>query len=378
MYYPYSSNATLENWLHDCIAQMLRSVHEAVERGDKMEWNSVLSCLPRSHAEKLRSRRSLKDRLVSYHLQLKTIRPEDRLKILTTFTEQNRIGELLSGIGDCSRLGDLPLEIHNAAKLLFESSFKLLAALGIRKRQYEIAFRSLQTPQCPFCWIESFDDPDGASEDADHYLALHLYPFAGSNLLNLPPMCQKCNERYKRTEDILRDGGGRRKSFILYSDDANMPSAPRIRVSLAGSTLHIGTQVPAIWKVSFLPRSEEVQTWEAVFHTQKRYERALKNRYLSWMQEFSATCRRFGGCPSDKDRLLNTLDGYIECLEAGGPGDKSFLRIAMFDLIRDECRKGHTEVLEWVFDFAYGGRARTTARSEDGRPSKSTSPVDTD
>lgn len=354
MFRPYALEATCENWLHDCLGIMLSSIHQAVDAGSTVTWADLIAQLPASDAAKLQRKRSIENGVKKYQKKLSTIRgAASRKRILDAFTDQNKVSALLAGVGDCAQLGALPKAIQDAAKDLFEAAFKLLTSLGVRDRQYRIAFDSLPFPQCPFCWIDTFDDPTLPREDLDHYLAIHKYPFAGANLCNLPPMCQKCNERYKRTEDVLRVNAVRRHSFSLYMLRRDIPAVPRVQVSLMGSKLYAGVRSPPQWMITFLPATKEVDTWQEVFRIRERYvSTVLDHSYLSWLGRFADTCRSFNCWPSNASGLLNAIDMYVGSLKAAGPRDKGFLQLAMFEMIRFECSEGNVQLRDWIFDFA--------------------------
>ena len=92
---------------------------------------------------------------------------------------------------------------------------------------------------------------DGAPRHAlDHYMPVSLYPFAGADLRNLPPMCDACNSRFKGTADILYDNdGNRRRCFDPYA-------GPVYEVSLTDSALcdaETGCALrEPIWNIQFI------------------------------------------------------------------------------------------------------------------------------
>ncbi len=95
-------------------------------------------------------------------------------------------------------------------------------------------------------------------------------------------MGNKCNSRYKLAQDILtKKDGTRRKSFDPYNHG-------EISLSLNNSQPFAGKngQLPR-WQIEFSPNTEEIITWDEVFHIRERYEKnVLNEEFKSWLRSF--------------------------------------------------------------------------------------------
>jgi len=215
MIFGYPSKAIEENWFHECLMDMLDSIHEAVQNGSTLqEWPNIV---PEKHREELRRKTGLKSRLNDYYTAVKELSFAEIQRVKTVVKTQSQIEKLLSGSCNCKTIDDLPSEIREPVRKLFDYSFGLLSDLQIRDHQYQVIYDLTTQHICPFCGCEYFDAPGAPREALDHYLPKSIYPFAAANLLNLVPMGHKCNSKYKLAEDILFDESGvRRKSFFPY------------------------------------------------------------------------------------------------------------------------------------------------------------------
>ena len=180
----------------------------------------------------------------------------------------------------------------------------------------------------------------------DHYVAISKYPFAGANLRNLVPMGGKCNQKFKKEEDILRrQDGMRRRAFDPYG------SLPDVRVSLTGSTILGDGRGNPQWEISFLPDLEEVQTWVSVFELRERYERdVLTPHYRSWIRDFASWC----AMPSEARRVsakadaMRHIEDYIGLLEVMNEKGPQFLRVPYFRELYVECEQEHDGVVPFL------------------------------
>lgn len=216
MLFGYPVEATRENWLHECLCEMLRSIHNAIDANDPPPaWPDII---PAAYCERLRTYTGLRDRLDRYTVAVLPLAAAGRKTIIRALEEQNDIQGLVSRAHDCEVFTKLPKAAREPLKNLFISAFTSLTGLGIRDRQYRIVYSSLPHHVCPFCGCEFLDAPGAPREALDHYLAKSLYPLAAVNLTNLVFMGNKCNSNYKRTKDILRKADGtRRRAFDPYN-----------------------------------------------------------------------------------------------------------------------------------------------------------------
>lgn len=356
MLYCYSLSATQENWLHESLCAMLRTIHESIRAGvEPFRWPDII---PHERRTVLERRRGLKSRLEAYRDGLRVLSSEDRDKVLATVEAQNRIPELLRGTAECESVSSLPDAMRTPICDLFRFAFDLLGDLGIRDRQYARLYPEMPDALCPFCGCEYFDAPTAPREALDHYLAVALYPFAGANLRNLVPMGPKCNSKYKLAQDILRSPSGqRRRSPDPYA-------CTEIVISLSNSEPFGGSsrQLP-MWVIELQPDSEHAATWEQVFHIRERYRRdVLDPSYPGWLREFRSWCRGRTETPKTQKELIEVIDRYVENKLTLGLQDRAFLKAAVFRMLGLKCQAGNTRLVRLLIDVI--GPAGETKKAE--------------
>ena len=357
MLFGYPIAATAENWLHECLGQILQSIHSNLASGKiSTGWSEVISEPYRSRlerrlkvSEKPNPRKlSLGDKLSNYQTALKSLPASEQDRALKAFSEQNNIAFLLSGDCQCDALTDLPEIIHKPVKALFETAFELLTDLEIRDRHYKLIYDTSNYHTCPFCGCEYFDAPGAPREALDHYLPKNRYPFAAANLRNLVPMGNKCNSGYKRDKDILkRDDGTRCKSFDPYKHGTIAISLDESQ-PFAGAMGQTGELLPK-WEIDFSSNSEEVKTWDEVFKIRERYERDVLNEgFNSYLREFGNYCRSWDSIPTSTNELIDAISRYTFFQESNGFKDKAFLKAAVFRMLHIHCQKGDQRLIQFI------------------------------
>lgn len=346
MFFGYPIAAISGNWLHECLIEVVTSIHASLDAGRRpAAWPAIL---PSAHRSRLRSRTGLRDRLAVYTTTAQGLNQAQREQVLNCAIHQNAIADLVGGVSSCECLDDLPVAIREPAKDLFIFAFGLLTELGVRDQHYAAIYNACQYHVCPFCGSEYFDAPGAPREDYDHYLASSRYPFAAANLRNLTPMGMRCNERYKIATDILRDDNGNpRRSFDPYVDR-------HLQVSLSNSTpfAQADGETPE-WQIEFTPDSPECNTWDSVFQIRTRLSRdVLNSSFRSWLIIFAGWfVRRKGVCDVSEGRLIAALGEYAEDAEATGFTAREFLCGPMFRMIERHCSNGDKRLLEFVRDL---------------------------
>ncbi|MBN3873875.1 hypothetical protein [Nostoc sp. JL33] len=342
--YPVSA-ATANNWLHECLCEILRSIHASLETATPLPLPAWPDIIPARYRKRLEKRRGLEDRLNIYRITLEKLTTAEQKQILQALHDQNQIELLLSCHLNCEAIGNFPEAIHEPVKKLFEFGFELLTTLEIRDKHYKAIYD--ETPHvCPFCGCQPFDALGSRREALDHYLAESKYPFAGSNLRNLVPMCNKCNS-YKLAQDILvKKDGTRRKSFDPYN-------CTEIRLSLENSQPFAGTitptgQIPK-WQIDFQPNTEEITTWDEVFHIRERYERnELDPKFKSWMDDFKRWCKSAKILPSSDQELVEAINRYATYYEEMGISDRAFLKASVFRMLHTHCQQGDQRLIFFI------------------------------
>ncbi len=344
MLFPYPIAATANNWLHDSLCRMLEAIHQAGQRRRRVTWDALVGV---SGHNELRARTGLRDRIATYQKAFRRLDGNGQAQLNNALTRQNAIRELLAGQADCETITALPPDIREPLSALFCFAFELLSDLGIRDGMYERIYDEIPEKVCPFCGCETFDSPQAPREALDHYLTKNLYPCAAANLLNLVPMGNKCNSRYKRDKDIIRTAVGRRRAFFPYDYGS-------VTISLFDSVPFGGSShtVPQ-WRLTFSPETEEVETWKVVFEIEERYTNdELTPRYDSFLREFGRWCRRAPGVagPPNEGDLVNLLDGFARYMEQNGIADHAFLKAAVFRMLHRHCSNGDARLLAFIKD----------------------------
>lgn len=346
MLFGYPIASTGENWLHECLCDIVREIHQRLDAGTALPaWPTII---PAPHRVNLRRRKGLRNRIQAYATAAGILSVAERGRVLACLEQQNRISELVACNEDCEQIADLPPAIRQPVLELFDFAFKLLTDIGVRDRHYAAIYSAASYHVCPFCGCEYFDAPGAPREDMDHYLAKSLYPFAAANLRNLAPMGMKCNERYKLAHDILTDSAGvRRRAFDPYEDR-------QVLVNLDGSIPFGGVdgKVPD-WRIDFVPNSDECDTWDDVLRVRERLRRdVLDASFMRWLGEFAAwfRIRVTSSAPTDS-QVVNALEIYAADQDLMGLRPCEFLRAPAFRMLRTHCLAGNQRLLELLKDI---------------------------
>lgn len=321
---------------------MLDAIHGSLDAGTEVPtWPSII---PEAHRDRLRSRSGLRDRLKTYHQVLVNLAPIDRTHIASCLKQQNRISELCRCLEDCEAVEQLPQACQEPIEDLYGFAFSLLTDLGVRDRFYRAIFDTMEYRICPFCGCEYFDAPEGPREDLDHYLPKSRYPFAAANLRNLVPMGMKCNERYKKAQDILHsDDGARRRIFDPYLRQ-------RTRIDLESSLPFCGegNMIPK-WQIEFVPESPECLTWDLVFQFRDRIIRNVLNpSFNQWLNGFKTWFKSAEGLPADEAAVIRSVNRYAAYHEAQGLEDRAFLKAAVFRMLYKRCNDGDSRLIDFM------------------------------
>ena len=339
----YPIEATAENWFHECLMKMLQTIHESIRNGQEPSaWPEII---PEESRAIIGRHPGLKSRLERYVEVATNLNHDELEQVSIALTNQNDIVRLLSCACDCESIDLLPELIRAPVKDLFGFGFDLLADLGVRDRQYVVIFQKARYKNvCPFCGIEYFSSPTAPRNSLDHYLAKSKYPFAATNLMNLVPMGTDCNSKYKLAQDILykADGVTRRKSFFPYDEIS-------VQISLEKSSPFSGDQgifSPPEWEIDLLPHSEEVETWDEVFHIRERYRREiLEVDFKPWLWDFMSWCKSAVVRADFMEDVVVALQRYINYLRSGGIKDRAFLKAAVFQMLYRECQQNNQRVI---------------------------------
>lgn len=351
MLFGYPIKATEDNWFHECLCEILQIIHSSVEVSQQPPtWPEII---PEPYRKRLQRKKGLKARLDDYRASLEKLTPLEQVQVQNAIGSQNEISLLVSCQTNCETLSDLPSSIRESVKELFEFSFKKLTDLDIRDNHYYLIYNEIPAHTCPFCGYEHFDAPTAPREALDHYLPQSRYSFAAANLHNLVPMGAKCNSQYKRAKDILiKEDGSRRKSFDPYNHHAV------VKISLDESQPFAGTGglLPQ-WEIKFHPSniSEEIETWNNVFHLCERYKRdVLDPKFNPWLRGFSSWCNASAIVTANDQELICAIEKYAAYQECLGIEDRAFLKAAVFRMLYVHCQQGDQRLINLIRDVVSG------------------------
>jgi hypothetical protein len=344
MLFGYPIQATASNWLHDCIAEMVRSSLIALNAGAQaIAWPDII---PHAHRDRLNRRRGLRKRLEKFIEVISPFPAAERMSLLNAFNSQNNFPHMFDGLTNCSGNSALPPSILEAVDDLMRFSFDLLSQLRIRDDHYKAIHADIPSRVCPFCGCEYFEAPGAPRHHLDHYLPISRYPFAGANLRNLVPMGDRCNSAYKRNQDILFDRQGQRRR--CYDPYGQIVSA----VSLAQSRPFEGPdgRLP-VWVIE-LGQSMEAETWNDVWDIKRRYSRdVLDGEYCNWLDHFAQWCRATERHPTNRNEIIEALTAFVGTVIPEGFSDRAFLKRAVFEMLRDHATRSE-RVAFFLIDVA--------------------------
>lgn len=348
----YSLSATLENWLHDAILEILGNIHAKIDAGDLVfSWDELIpnTLLPNLR-QQIKGRHGLKSRVNNYQIAVLGLSIAQRAIINQVMHQQNDIAGLVSGTSPISSLKFSFPAVHDVVSDLFIFAYEALPELGVRDRQYKLIFEALGVKTCPFCNIERIMSPQETRQDQDHYLAKSIYPFAAVNMRNLVPMCRCCNRDYKHDIDVLIGfGKQRRRAFDPYQ-------APGVGISLNKSIPFQGIDSMPAWWVDFVPASEESETWDQVFSIRTRYSRDVLNQgFGRWIGSFSTRCRQMRHPKTITDQeVYDILKAHHEIVVIEKPAGIDFLKPQVFEMLLNYFNAGHVRVIKFIRDAVVG------------------------
>jgi len=334
--FTYDEAAIADNWVHDWLTAMLLGLLDAADEGaPPPTWRA---CIPPEKPE-LEARRSIRDRRAALIDPIGAEPQEGRDAIRLAVASHNNIPAVFDG-ATCPRKSELPEPVRELLVDYFRAGFKLLDPLGVRAQHYEQVFAANPSNVCPFCGSETMkippplsEDPNAPNQDLDHYLAITLYPAAGSNLRNLVPMGSECNSRFKKALDVIRKpSGDRRTPFDPFGDGHG-------GISLAGSQIPgpIGNAAP-VWTVN-LEGGAAAETWDEVWDIRRRIkEDVLQSQYKDWLEEIAITARVWNSIPADRQGLVQLLERNLAAAGAlefhqNGKAKIAFIRFLLDELM---------------------------------------------
>lgn len=343
MLFTYSPLALAENWLNNTIVNILDNGMRAILQGDPAPiWPEAI---PIAYRPKLRARTGIQDRLAKIWVEFRGLTNPEQIAMLEAIQQQTSLPNVLFDDTACTSINLFSNGIRDATvdlfRFLFEKQLTTLKTGGesLRDAHYRLIYSEFPSRICPFCGLGHFRAPGAPRNALDHYMPISKYPFIGTDLRNLPPMCSECNSDFKGSVDILFDGDGNRQRCV------NPYEGPTFSISLANSLPFAGNVKGAIhlprWEIGFVGGpQEQAENWDRVFKIRERYKRdILDQEFRSWLEHFVFwyTAGQHGA--NTGNDIAAAIPLYLETVIQDGLADRAFLKAEVFRLLFAEC--GH-------------------------------------
>lgn len=235
----------------------------------------------------------------------KNLRPDERISLKHTFTENNKIAELCANPSKRVDVNQLNDKLLKELKPFLKSFYSQLISLkdvkekyGTKKEYYDdlVKYNKKYNHKknapffCPCCGFGNLKSTrDKGYSPFDHYLPQKHYIFAVINFKNLVPLCHDCNSSYKGETDILALN---KKVFYPFAT-----IHPQIEVSISISK----TVFPLIMlssdeddldeisqndiKIMLNANVEEIISWDEIFGIKKRYFDQVADSAPGWLKK---------------------------------------------------------------------------------------------
>lgn len=342
MFVTYPNAALEENWIHNSLFIALQTILQSIENG--IAYPAWPEIIPAEHRDKFRLKRKIRTLLYEFKDLASNSAPASRANFLELLVGQNEIAALLDGTQNLPVLENAAKPIYEKAAGIFEEGFCLLGKTNVRDGHYRIIYGSLLVKTCPFCGYEPLDAPSLPREDEDHYLLRTKYHLAAANLMNLVPMCGRCNSSYKRTKDMIEKNGNRRKALNPYGINS-------VDLHLLDTNL-IGVDFNPEWKIYLLPDTEETRTWEDVFSIRRRITASvlipMYDGTLDEINDWFKECDVYFGC-NDND-ILEALERLADYKKRNREQGLGFLKDKVVETLIYHYRRNEVAVIALVRD----------------------------
>lgn len=153
------------------------------------------------------------------------------------------------------------------------------------KKDFYKEFIKKNNQVCPFCGMGRYINPEWKSRsDLDHYLNKADYPFTAANLQNLVPMCDSCNQDYKKKQSVISNGTQRTLAFYPYEELPELCLI--IECEYEAVNLDEKTKFNVFLYSSDHEAINKIETWDRVFEIKDRIQKQIEFSYDDWMESF--------------------------------------------------------------------------------------------
>lgn len=231
----------------------------------------------------------------------KALTDDERAAIREAFFINNDIESLCEGALSPIELNTLHLVVEQRMKPLLVRFYNELINSKEKLDYYnKLVENNNNYDFCPCCGlirIESNESP--FREDNDHYLPKAEYPFASVNFANLPPLCSKCNKKWKTIKNPFENG---RISFYPFKALENEFEI-NVSINESDSTDYLLLSEQEI-VLGFNNDVGKVDTWNWLF--------GISIRYNEEVRQFSKTELRLLKFKFEKNKMRNHNLTYHE------------------------------------------------------------------
>ena len=346
MFFTFPIAATEDNWLSDWLNNYLLCCWQALETDAALpEYLVDLDAGYRVEVERLSG---ILQRVCALIDVVRELSIEERNLLVSSAITQNNIPAIFDSATECSTCANALPDAHQHARELFQFCFDRLSKIhspgspiSIRDRQYQTIFQNAPSCCCPFCGMSRLEPyhPDIPRHDMDHFLAISKYPFAGSNLKNLVPMCDRCNSAYKGAADILYDCAGNRSACVFpYGDEI-------VQLEISCSEVFGENGRGPVWDLRLVPDSAKTRNWDRIFRIRFRYiEGVLKTEYNGWLVQMGGFISALGYNIGEKDSVIEGLRKYCGVCEYDSLPGIARIKQAVVTLLVEKLEGGPDSV----------------------------------
>ncbi len=146
---------------------------------------------------------------------------------------------------------------------------------------------------CLFCGLEKLETVKGYRSDYDHFLQKAKYPFVSINLKNLAPACDKCNRKFKLSNDPLHHKYEKKRNVFIYTRRKSIyPYSTnnymfKIKIDFVNLSESKGVINPENINIKIHTKSiKETSTWDDLYNISSRYKNvcSVKDEALNWIK----------------------------------------------------------------------------------------------
>ncbi|ERJ61339.1 hypothetical protein [Sphingobacterium paucimobilis] len=231
----------------------------------------------------------------------KELTDDERAAIREAFFVNNDVESLCEGAFS-------PIELNTLHPVVTERMKPLLVRFYndlISSREKLVYYNNLVENNenydfCPCCGLNRIERKESPfREDNDHYLPKAEYPFASVNFRNLPPLCSKCNKKWKTVKNPFEN---KRTSFYPFKPLDNEFEV-NVNINDSDSTnFSLLNQSEVL--IGFNNDADKVDTWDWLF--------GIKTRYNEEIRQFSYSELRLLKFKFEKSRKRNHNLTYAE------------------------------------------------------------------